>query len=79
MPSSIQPTMAINSARKRLLVPRELMRLDRLVARDVCPVTTLMMIPQAAVGMAILAACFAPSMQQPPKAFRSMKSSLLTK
>ena len=79
MPRIMQPTMAISSARKRLLVPRALMRLERFVAREVWPVTTLMMIPQAAVGMAMLAACLAPSMQQAPRPLRSIKSSLLTK
>ena len=79
MPSTMQPAMPMSRARKRLEVPSALIRLDRLVARDVWPVTTLMIMPQAAVGMAMLAACFAPSMQQFPRALISMKSSLLTK
>ena len=63
MPSSMQPTMAISIARKRLVMPRLAMTPDRLVAREVWAVITLMMMPQAAVGTAISAADFAPSMQ----------------
>ena len=74
MPRSMQPTMPISRATNSMLVPRPLMTAERLVARAVWPVTTLMMMPQAAVGMAISAACLAPSMQHSQMPLRPTKS-----